>query len=152
MHQFIQKFSESYRDQLLGIIRIFTAILFIEHPLALVFGLFGGLKVDGGKQNATVPPASFLGVMLFIQLIIAVALLVGFLTRMFALLGFIIMVGAYLTVHVKDGFVPIANHGELALVYGALFFMFGMVTGSGAYAVDNRLLSKLAENKKKKLS
>lgn len=142
MHAFIQKFAEEYKDQITGIIRILVALLFIEHPLSLLFGLFGGTATIGGAVGGTMPTFSFIGIVSLVELILSIALIVGVFSRAFALLGFFIMIGAYFMAHLKNGIIPIVDKGELALLYGFVFFMLAMVTGSGSYAVDNWLLPR----------
>ncbi len=47
------------------------------------------------------------------------------------------MAFAYFTVHLPQGFFPINNHGEAAVMYCFVFFLL-IFTGGGVYALDAR--------------
>ena len=95
-----------WTPRILGILRIVTGLLFLEHGTAKLLELVGGLL-----------------------------LIVGLFTRPtgFVLSGF--MAVAYFMAHAPKGFLPILNQGELAVIYCFLFLYFA-VAGAGAFSID----------------
>jgi putative oxidoreductase len=100
------------------LLRAGTGLLFMAHGLQKLFGLFGG---------STVPLASRMGVAGIFELVGGVLLVLGLFTRPVALILAGEMAVAYVIAHLPRGAVPIANGGELALLY-ALIFIFLALT------------------------
>jgi putative oxidoreductase len=78
------------------------------------------------------------GLLLFtgaVELIGGALIVVGFLTRpaAFILSGF--MAAAYFMAHFPQGFFPVNNHGELAILYCFVFLYFA-AAGSSVWALD----------------
>jgi putative oxidoreductase len=72
-----------------------------------------------------------------IELITSVLIIAGLFTRPAAFIACGEMAFAYFTQHLPHGFFPIANGGELAVLYCFAFFLLIFV-GGGAYALDAR--------------
>jgi putative oxidoreductase len=72
-----------------------------------------------------------------IELITSVLLIAGLFTRPAAFIACGEMAFAYFTQHLPHGFFPIANGGELAVLYCFGFFLL-IFAGGGAYALDAR--------------
>jgi putative oxidoreductase len=62
-------------------------------------------------------------------------ILVGLFTRPVAFILSGMMAVAYFTAHAKDGFWPIVNKGELAVLY-CFVFLYLSAAGGGPWSVD----------------
>lgn len=120
---------QAYAPTVLGILRIITALLFVEHgtakllnfpasemhpPLFSLFGLAGVLEIIGG-----------------------VLILVGFWTRPVAFLLSGQMAIAYWMVHAPSSFFPVNNGGDAAILF-CFVFLYLVFAGPGAFALDNK--------------
>ena len=121
-----------------GILRIGAGILFMEHGLQKLFGMFGGF---GGNPGATAPLASQMGLAGVLEVFGGLLLVLGLFTRPVALVLALEMIGAYFIAHLPQGGWPIENGGELALLY-ALVFAFFAANGPGPYSIDERRRSR----------
>jgi putative oxidoreductase len=111
------------------VLRIAAGVLFLQHGLQKLFGLFGGV------QGAAVPLLSMLGVAGVLELTGGLFLIVGLFTRPVAAVLVFEMISAYFIAHVSQGGWPIQNQGELALLYASVFF-FLAGNGAGPLSVD----------------
>jgi putative oxidoreductase len=119
---------ERFEPQILGIMRILWGILLICHGSQKVFGAFGGVPAG--------TPAFIVWVAGGIELVGGALLAVGLLTRLAAFLMSGLMAFAYFMAHAPQGFWPILNGGELALVYSWLS-LYVAARGPGAWALDH---------------
>lgn len=117
-----------------AVLRIGTALLFMQHGLQKLFGFFGGV----GPEGATVPLMSLPGVAGVFETFGGLILLIGLATRPVALILALEMVAAYIIAHMPQGGAPIENGGELALLYG-LVFLFFMANGAGPLSMDAKI-------------
>jgi putative oxidoreductase len=120
---------ERYLAHVQGLLRIATALLFLQHGTAKLFGvphvdMFNGLKLF-----------SLLGVGGVIELVGGALLLIGLFTRPVAFILSGEMAVAYFGFHAFQNFWPILNKGELAALY-CFVFLFFAVAGPGKFAVD----------------
>ncbi len=69
------------------------------------------------------------------------ALAVGLFTRLAALGGLATMISAYFMAHFPNGWIPIMNKGELALLYFAAFLIF-IIYGAGKFSLEHALFKK----------
>jgi putative oxidoreductase len=120
---------ERYLPHVQGALRIATALLFLQHGTAKLFGvphvdMFNGLKL-----------VSLLGVGGVIELIGGLLLLIGLFTRPVAFILAGEMAVAYFGFHAFQNFWPLVNKGELAALY-CFVFLFFSVAGPGSFAVD----------------
>src|SRR5688500_3131536 len=118
----------------LAILRIGAGLLFMQHGLQKLFGMFGGF---GGTPGATAPIDSLMGVAGILELVGGALLVAGLFVRPVALILLVEMVVAYFYSRLPQGGVPIQNGGELALLY-ALIFAFLAARGAGPVSVDAR--------------
>jgi putative oxidoreductase len=118
---------QSWTPALQAILRVMTALLFLEHGTGKILG-FPALPA------MPMPSAMLVGTGL-IELIGGVLILVGFLTRptAFILSGY--MAVAYFMAHAPQGFFPVLNQGELAILFCFVFLYFA-AAGAGPYAID----------------
>jgi len=125
----MQKIIEDWQPRKLSVLRIMTALLLIPHGTAKLFGWPSGSGVELYSLMGLAGLIEFVGGILF---------LVGWLTRptAFILAGF--MAVAYFMAHAPQGFIPLLNGGELAVLYCFVFLYF-FVSGGGAWSVDAQL-------------
>jgi putative oxidoreductase len=115
----------TWSAKLLSILRIVAGLAFLDHGISKFFGIppFPGqmtplLTVAGG-----------------LELVGGALILIGLFTRpvAFALSGFCAV--AYFMVHAPQGFFPLANGGEPAMLYCFIFLYFA-AAGGGAWSAD----------------
>jgi len=131
------------------ILRLVLALVIFPHGAQKVLGWFGGYGYTGTMQYFTktvgLPtPIAFLGVMA--EFAGPIALVLGFGTRLAALLIAAVMVGAILKVHRGTGFFMnwTGQHkaGEEGFEYHLLVIAIAaalMVTGGGTFSIDGLL-------------
>ncbi|MBL8908754.1 MAG: DoxX family protein [Rhizobiales bacterium] len=122
---------ESWSGPLLSILRIMTGLLFLAHGTAKHFG-FPHIAMFDGLQTFSLG-----GIAGFLELFGGTLIIIGLFTRIaaFVLSGF--MAVAYFMAHAPQGFHPILNGGELAVLYCFIFLYFA-AAGPGPWAVDAR--------------
>ena len=119
-----------WAPRLLSILRIVAAILFLSHGVQKLLGF-------PAPPSFGMPAA---GTLLWFAAVIVggVMLAVGFLTRPVAFLLSGQMAIAYFYAHAPRGAYPIANGGELAIVY-CFVFLYLAAAGAGPWSVDATL-------------
>ena len=118
-----------WQPQLLAILRIVVALLFLEHGLIKLLGF------PPGGQPGLQEVGSFLWIAGLIELVTAVLVLVGLFTRIAAFVAAGEMAIAYWTVHAKMGFYPAVNMGEAAILF-CFVFLYIAAAGPGAWSID----------------
>ena len=108
-----------------ALLRIMTGFLFVPHGYQKLFGL-GGV----GPKEGTLPLIA--GV---IELIGGILIVLGLQTRWVAFVCSGLMAAAYFIGHAGDGFLPLINRGELAVLYCFVFLYF-WGNGSGTWSLD----------------
>jgi len=121
-----------YRPWMLSILRIIAGFLFIEHGAQKLFGVLGGI---GGMHLAFPEKLWFAGIIEFAG---GLLILVGLFTRLVALVCAGEMAYAYFTVHAPNGFWPVPNHGEAAVLY-CFIFLYLVTAGAGPISLDHLL-------------
>lgn len=112
-----------------GLLRIVTALLFVEHGTAKLFGYPHVAMFD------KVTLLSVLGAGGVIELVGGFLLLIGLFTRPAAFILSGEMAVAYFGFHASGAVWPILNKGELAALY-CFVFLFFSVAGPGKFALD----------------
>jgi putative oxidoreductase len=107
------------------LLRLVAGLLFAEHGLQKLFGLLGGSRM---------PLMSELGLAGVIELAAGVMVAFGVFPRWAALVASGEMAVAYLTMHAPQGFWPVQNHGELAVLY-CFVFLYIAARGGGKLTV-----------------
>ncbi|WNJ90618.1 DoxX family protein [Bosea sp. 685] len=122
---------QRYSPQMLAVLRIVTALIFIAHGTQKLFGF-------------PIPPGSGLPAMFtlgwtaaILEFVGGLAILAGFMTRPVAFILAGEMAVAYWMAHAPRSFYPIANGGDAAILY-CFIFLYLFVAGAGAWSVDNR--------------
>jgi putative oxidoreductase len=119
-----------WQPQLLALLRIVTALMFLQHALSKLFGFPPG-AMPGLQATGTY--LWFVGVF---ELVVGLLVLLGLFTRLAAFLAAGEMAVAYWTVHAARGFYPAVNMGELAALY-CFVFLYLAAAGAGAWSVDS---------------
>ena len=125
----MENFSEAWRPYLLSVLRVVTALLFIPHGTAK---LFGWPRVDYFDGLQIFSLVGFAGVL---EVFGGLLLLVGLFTRSVAFLLSGLMAAAYFIGHAGQGLLPLLNGGELAALYSFVFLYF-VAAGGGVWSVD----------------
>lgn len=119
----------AYRPHALAVLRIMTALLFIEHGTMKLFA-FPGPQGAGGALSAMMMFAALL------ELVGGILIAVGFLTRPVAFLLAGEMAFAYFMAHAPRSFFPAMNGGDAAVLF-CFAFLYLVFAGAGAWSVDN---------------
>ena len=126
------RFLERYTEPIYALFRIIFGLLFASHGAQKLFGMFGGVDGKGMKLG----PDAGLGYLAgWIELVTGLLIAVGLFTGIAAFLASGMMAVAYFMVHAKDGFWPLVNGGEAAVLY-CFAFLYMAARGSGRYSVD----------------
>jgi putative oxidoreductase len=107
----IHKISEDYGDVLYVIFRGLIGVMFFMHGWGKIFAA---------------QPAEMFSLFWFagiIELVVGLTVTIGLFTQWTALLGALQMLVAYFMVHMPQGWNPLENKGELALLYFAAFLV-----------------------------
>ena len=119
--------SALWSPRMLSVLRIVTALLFIEHGTAKLFGFPG--------------PGPALTPLLVVQVILELGggflMLIGLFTRPVAFILSGDMAVAYFLAHAPKGFFPSLNGGKLAILY-CFVFLYLFVAGGGVWSADEQ--------------
>ena len=118
------------------VFRILVGFGFMLHGGQKLFGWFGG---PGG--NGSVELMSLMGLAGIIEVVAGLFILLGFFSCIAAFFGAVDMIGAWVVVHLKDGFIPLTNGGELAMLYFAAFLVI-IGKGSGKLSLERLIFKK----------
>jgi putative oxidoreductase len=120
--------SSRWQPQLLGLLRIVTALLFLQHGTAKLFGFPHVAMYDNLRL------LSLAGLAGVLELCGGILLLLGIFTRPVAFILSGEMAFAYFLAHAPKSFFPILNQGELAVLY-CFVFLYLAVAGGGAFSL-----------------
>jgi putative oxidoreductase len=118
----------TWQPRLLGLLRIATALLFLQHGTAKLLGFPHVAMFDNLRL------LSLLGVAGVLELAGGILLLLGVCTRPVALILSGEMAFAYFLAHAQKSFFPVLNQGELAALY-CFVFLYLAVAGGGAWSL-----------------
>ena len=124
-----QSFYAVWTPRILGILRIVTAFLFLQHGTAKLFGMPHIAMFDDLQLF------SLIGLAGVLELVGGLLVLIGLFTRPTAFVLSGMMAVAYFMAHATKGLLPILNQGELAVMY-CLVFLYFAVAGAGAFSID----------------
>jgi putative oxidoreductase len=113
--------------RMLSILRIMVGLLFMEHGTAKLLGF-----PPGTAAPALFALAWFAGV---IELVGGALVAVGLFTRYAAFIMSGEMAIGYFLVHAPQGFFPMINRGEGAVLY-CFIFLYLAVAGGGSWSLD----------------
>jgi len=122
-------FLKGWTPQLLSIFRIMTALLFLEHGTAKFFK-FPHVQMYDGVTVGSLP-----GIAGLLELVGGLLLAFGLFSEPVAFILSGEMAVAYFMAHAPQGFFPILNMGELAIMY-CFAFLYLAAAGPGPWSVD----------------
>ncbi|MBA3497634.1 MAG: DoxX family protein [Gemmatimonadales bacterium] len=117
-----------------AVLRIAAGLLFMQHGLQKLFGMFGGV---GETPGTAAPLVSQMGLAGMLECFGGLLLVLGLFTRPVAFLLAGEMLVAYFQAHLQQGAWPIQNGGEVALLY-MVIFLFLAANGAGPASLDAR--------------
>lgn len=117
-----------WQPQLLGVLRIVVGLLFLEHGLSKFFGFPVPFPVH------PLPPLLIAAGV--IECAAGILVTIGFFTRIAAFIASGEMAVGYFLQHLPNGFWPLANKGEAAILY-CFVFLYIAAAGPGAWGVDS---------------
>jgi putative oxidoreductase len=113
----------------LAVLRIVTALIFIEHGTQKLFGF------PAPPQGGLPPLLSIYGIGGVLELVGGLLILVGLFTRPVAFILAGEMAVAYWMMHAARSFYPALNGGDAAILYCFVFLLL-VFTGPGALSID----------------
>ena len=122
----------TWAPSLLSVLRLVSGLLLLQHGLGKL------LHFPAGVVPPTFALNSWPGYAGIIELICGVLLVLGLLTRPAAFLASGMTAVAYFMVHAPQGFYPILNKGELAVLY-CFVFLYICAAGPGPWSVDAKM-------------
>ena len=125
-------FLNRYADVTYALLRVVAGGMFACHGAQKLLGAFGG-------QKAALQ--SMMGVAGVIELVGGLLVAVGLFAGVAAFVCSGQMAVAYFMAHAKNGFWPIVNKGELAVVY-CFLFLYIAARGAGPYSLDAMMRRK----------
>ena len=126
------KFLASFAGPAYTGFRILTGLLFMQHGLSKVFGIL--------SDRPEMLPA-MLWTAGLIELLGGAFVAVGFQTRLAAFLSSGLMAAAYFMAHAPNGFFPMLNKGEIAILYCWAFLVIA-THGPGRASIDAMINSR----------
>jgi len=136
----INRFAHNNKSTFYFIFRVLVGLMFIQHGFQKLFGAFGGVGQDG----RAVELLSLFGLAGIIEFFAGLLIIIGLFASFAAFISAIELLVAYSMVHFQQGFVPIANGGELAVLFFASFLVI-WAYGSGKWSID----AIMSKNKKR---
>jgi len=118
----------AYAPQALAVLRIITALLFIEH---------GTQKFFNFPAPFPMPLNPMLTIAGILELVGGALVLIGFFTRPVAFILSGMMAVGYWMFHAPMGFFPLVNMGEGAILY-CFIFLYLAFAGPGAWSVNKQ--------------
>jgi len=120
-----------------SLLRIVAGFTFSLHGMQKLLGFFGGMSGKGG----TVAFGSLFWIAGGLELIGGLLLVLGLFTSPVAFVLCGEMAVAYFKAHFPHGFFPLANHGELAVLY-CFLFLYLWTAGAGPLSLDSLVRKK----------
>jgi putative oxidoreductase len=117
-----------WQPQLLALLRIVTGLLFLEHATQKFFAFpvpFPMLPLPPLLMAAGV-----------IELVAGAFIVLGLFTRLAAFIASGEMAIGYFMMHFPQGFWPVVNKGEAAIMF-CFIFLYLAVAGPGAWSIDS---------------
>ena len=116
-----------WQPQVLGLVRIVVGLLYLEHATQK----FLAFPVPFPIQP--LPP--LLAAAGIVEVIAGLLITIGLFTRLAAFLASGEMAIAYFYMHLPQGFWPVVNKGEVAILF-CFIFLYIAAAGPGAWSID----------------
>lgn len=123
----MQRILSPYAPHLLAVLRIVAGIMFAMHGTQKLFGFPG--------EKETVELFSLMGVAGVIELVGGLMIAFGLFASVAAFIAAGEMAVAYFMAHAQQGWNPLLNEGEKAVLY-CLLFLYIAARGAGAWSID----------------
>ncbi|WFU12276.1 DoxX family protein (plasmid) [Rhizobium sp. CB3090] len=123
-----------WTPHVLAILRIVTALLFLEHATMKFF------QFPAAIPGVPYPLPAIMLVAGAIEIVTGLLITAGFYTRIAAFIASGEMAAAYWMAHAPQGFWPALNMGEAAIMF-CFIFLYIAFAGPGSWALDNVLRS-----------
>ena len=120
------------KDYAYFIFRVLVGLLFLQHGLQKLFGMFGGKSAE---------LFSIMGLAGIIEFLAGISIALGIFARFGAFFAALQMAVAYFMAHAPKGLIPILNMGELALLYFAAFLAI-MAFGARRWSLEKAIFKK----------
>jgi putative oxidoreductase len=117
----------------LTLLRVVGGLMFMQHGAAKLWGVF---LPPGMPAMPPIKPFTLLWIASLLELGGGFLVALGLFTRPVAFLLSGEMAVAYFTVHARQGFFPLANQGEVAVLFCFIFLLFAAV-GGGPFSLDH---------------
>ena len=141
MHAFFARLT-AWRPQFLSLLRIVTALLYLEHATQKLFQF----PAFPPRPGAPPPGGGGLSAFLFIgilELVGSLLLIGGYYTRLAAFVLSGEMAVAYWTSHAPHSMLPLLNGGEPAILF-CFIFLYVAAAGPGPWSIDAAMKSEMA--------
>src|SRR5262245_18091988 len=125
----IAEIGTAWAPRLLSILRIMAGLLLLQHGTAKLLGF------PMGAVPPTFSLASMPGYAGFIEFVCGILLVLGLFSRIAAFIASGMTAVAYFMAHAPQGFFPILNRGELAVLY-CFVFLYLAAAGPGPWSLD----------------
>jgi putative oxidoreductase len=117
-----------WQPQLLALLRIVVGLLFLEHATQKFFAFPAPFPMPGPLPPMLVAAGA-------IELVAGILITIGLFTRLVAFIAAGEMAVAYFIGHFPQGFWPVVNKGEAAILY-CFIFLYLAAAGAGAWSID----------------
>jgi len=128
----LNSFYSKWSPRLLSVLRIAIAFLFMPHGAQKLFGFLAT------PEAVSAPLFSIVGLAGVLEFFGGLFILLGLFTRPVAFILSGMMAVAYFMAHAPQGFWPLQNKGELAVLY-CFAFLYLAVAGGGSWSLDHLL-------------
>lgn len=118
--------------QMLSVLRIVSGLLFLAHGTQKFLGFPGGDMASTGWAFAH--PGAYAGL---VELVAGTLIVLGLFTRPAAFVASGTMAFAYFMGHASQGFWPVNNGGDAAILY-CFAFLYFVFAGAGPISLDAR--------------
>ena len=126
-----------YSTYIYAVLRIVSGFLFLWHGSQKLLGFLPQQPPPPAGAPAAEALSPLMAVAGTIELVGGVMIMIGLFTGIAAFLASGMMAVAYFMVHFSiQTFLPVVNHGELAVVY-CFLFLYIASRGSGVWSVDS---------------
>ena len=122
----MERYLGRYSEAIYCLMRLMVGLAFVQHGAQKVLGLLGGQKM---------PVGSLPWVAGLIEIVAGLLIAIGLAAGWAAFIASGEMAVAYFQFHQPNGFWPIQNHGEPAVLL-CFIFLFFAAWGAGAWSLD----------------
>jgi putative oxidoreductase len=131
----LNSFYSRWSQCMLSILRIVSALLFMQHGAQKLFGFLAPMQATSHSL------LSLMGIAGVLEFFGGLLLVLGLFTRPVAFVLSGQMAVAYFMVHAPKGFWPLQNGGDLAFLW-SFVFLYMAVAGGGAWSLDRLWFGK----------